>query len=443
MSFDWQTDETVDWEEQPPLVNEQEEPRPAKRRNLLLFGLCVILILVGGAVAFRLLGRQVNRASESVESDLLASYTVIEKAAMAADGELFATFLSGRDMDWSRDYQQVVESGQYYDRSQFGLSWQEVDDPATAVISTTLNPAFDEAEIVTVRNYSLAIGNGLTETVPLEHTAVYRLGRDRWLLAPPEDDFWGEMQTKEGYYLTLNYPERDKAIAQRLALELDTKLAEYCSPLNFNCADGFHVDVNLAPSIALLNPFEQTIFADEHGIRLILITPTLVGRPLDEKGFQAVMRGYNGTVITMITWHSLNTDTCCQSGLFASSVFGYQRYRFGLQPSPLTASDWQELADSKIPILAAGQNLGRDLPSSLEQRRKMGYALTDFILNECRVSFEELVYALNAEEQPFMSWLLNLTNGRYSDAELEDNWQQFLQYKVKKNIPSASPSKTD
>lgn len=443
MSFDWQTDETVDWKDQPPIEPQQEDPPPAKRRGLWLLGIFVVFILVGGAIAFRLLGRQVNRASENVESDLLASYMVIERAAMAADGELFATFLSGRDMDWSRDYQQVVESGQYYDRSQFGLSWLAFEDPATAVISTTVTPAFDEAEIVAIRKYSLEIGNGLTQTVPLQHTAVYRLGKDRWLLAPPEDDFWGEMQTKEGYYLTLNYPERDNAIAQRLALELDTKLAEYCSPLNFDCDDGFHVDVNLVPAIDLLNPFEQRIFSDEHGVRLILISPTLVGLPLDEPGFQAVMRGYIGTVISMITWQSLNTDTCCQTGIFAPSVFGYQWARLGLRPYPLRASDWQELADSQIPISAAGQNLGQELQSSLEQQRRLGYALTDFLLNECRVPFKTLVDALSEEEQPFMTWLLNLTDGCYSEAELEDKWQQFLQHKAKSSFPSASTSQSN
>ena len=64
--------------------------------------------------------------------------------------------------------------------------------------------------------------------------------------APPLDEFWGEWVTSEGDYLSLIYPRRDEAIAERLAEDIDQQIADMCATLeDIDCSADLHLTVRL------------------------------------------------------------------------------------------------------------------------------------------------------------------------------------------------------
>ncbi len=416
MSFDWRTEETIHWDE-PPTVDPEPEP-PPKRRRWRWLVLFLLLLLAGGAVgAFWWLQNRVETATTDVTGDVLASHELIAAAAVDGDAELVATFLSGRDQAWSEAIENAVLAGDYQDRTAFGLTWLPTD-PATAVISATLNPEFNEAEVIAEQVYAYAIGNGLTETVRLRQTAVYRLGPDRWLLAPPKPDFWGETRSKQGFYLTLQYPARDEALAQRLALDMDTALAALCANPIFSCPEGLHVQVEFSTDPAALTPdFASVVFVD--GRRLFrLPTPTVAGIPQDEAGYQALARGYVAQVLLAIM-RQLAGFVPGEDGVFAQAWLDWQLAQLGLRPYPLTLTDRAYLATDNI-TLADG------VPP--EQMAPVAYALVAFLLQEVRVPPQELLRPLTTgQADSYMEWLGMVVDGRVPPDELETRWQQYLQ----------------
>ncbi len=420
MSFDWRTEETVHWDEPPPVDPEPEQP--PKRRRWRWVVLLFLLLLVGGAVgAFWWLQDRVETATTDVTGDVLASHELIAAAAVEGDAELVATFLSGLDRAWSEAIEMAVLAGDYQDRTAFGLTWLPAN-PATAVVSATLNPEFNEAEVVAEHVYAYPIGNGLTETVRLRQTAVYRSGPDRWLLAPPNEEFWGETRTKQGFYLTLQYPARDEALAQRLALDMETALAAMCASSTFSCPDGLHVQVEFSTDPATLrSDFATAVFVEE-GRLFRLPTPTLVGVPQNEAGYQVIARGYAGQVLLPIM-RQLSGIVPGEQGVFAQAWLDWQLARLGIRPYSLTTADRAWLASENIAL--ADESM---FAESSEEMMTLAYALIAFLLQDVHVSPHTLLEPLAAGQTgSYGSWLQAVIDGRYTTEELETRWQQFLQ----------------
>lgn len=420
MSFDWQTEETVHWDELP---QGEPKPEPPPKRSRWRWGLLLmLLLLVGSAVgAFWLLQERVETATTDVTGDVLASHQLIATAAANEDAELVATFLSGRNRAWSEAIERAVSAGDYQSRASFGLTWLP-PDPATAVISATLNPQFNKAEVVTEQVYAYAIGNGLTDTVRLRQTAVYRSGPDRWLLAPPDTNFWGETKTKQGFYLTLRYPERDEALAQRLALDMDSALAALCANPVFACPDGLHVQVEFSTDPATLTAdFASAVFV-EGGRLFRLPTPTLAGNPQDEAGYQTMARGYAIQIVLPIM-RQLSGIVPGEDGVFAQAWLDWQLARLGLRPYPLTATDRARLSADNITLAD-----GAELSSLPDELAPLAYALIAFLLQDARVPSQVLLQPLAAgQADSYGGWLQTVVDGRYTLEELETRWQQFLE----------------
>jgi hypothetical protein len=289
MSFDWQTEETTPWDEPPVAVPERGQ-RPLRRWLFLAAGLLGLLLL--GTVAWAWQQRVVTVTAQ-VDSDVLASHALVREAASQQDGELLISVLSGRDERWASDVAQSAAEGYLLQRPALGLTWHfSVTAPATPTITTA--PDFRAAEVMWGENYVIDVGNGLTETVTLNHTAVYRLGGNRWLLTPPDAAFWGEEGVVSGQYLALAYPARDAALVERLLLDLDATLARMCSGqlAGFTCPDGWQIQARLVPSPAALAGNGR---AADGALRLP--TPTLVGLPDSEAAYQALLRGYAALIV--------------------------------------------------------------------------------------------------------------------------------------------------
>ena len=326
MSFDWQTEGKTVWEDAP-----SQPPTPKSRRGRWVV---VALVLLATAVIFQGVRQRLAQVAGQVEADVLASHAVIHEAAVRGDGEVVLSFLSGRDADWASATGQLAADGLTYGRDGLNLTWLAEQSAAPTVV---VAPDLQSAEVTQGERYAIDVGNGLTETVVLEQTAVYRLGNNRWLLSPPEAEFWGASRTILGQYLVVHFPTRDAAVVERLFLRLDDKLGQMCTQLpNFTCPPGFQIDVVFSPEPEALAQASlgAVITAEQTGLRLP--TPTLVGLPQSEAAFQALFRGYASLVVaTAVT--DLVDWRCCEEVDFYQVLLNDLLSQLGLRPSSAVA----------------------------------------------------------------------------------------------------------
>ncbi len=437
MSFEWQTEEDYNWEEEPEAP---EPPQPERRRWpwLLLVG----VLLVGTAVTllYRQLNQRVEAATDDVATNLVASYAVVQQAAQNRDKNLFSTLLSGRDADWSLAQENNLTAGLLFDRPGFDLVWQP-DLAETAVISQTFSPDLTAAELTTLQSYSLGIGNGLTQTVQLERLDVYRLGEDRWLYAPPEREFWGVRRRLEGQLLSVRYPTRDEEIVHRLAADLEAKLVQLCNTPGYNCPPDARVRLTFSPEpdsltqATFLDVFTKeseaagAIWNGEQAI--VLPTPTLVGLPQGEVGYRAIFRGYARQMLTL-SINDLTGWECCQNVPYYRATVERQLYELGVMDWPLAV----ETSSPTAVTLPNDFNLGDgalfwnapfpETPIDFGQT-PAPYVVVDFLVNELQFSSREIFTALiTTNEILFGQWLKKLVGPPWTEATLNNAFKMYV-----------------
>ncbi|MCA9927979.1 MAG: hypothetical protein KC419_05865 [Anaerolineales bacterium] len=427
MSFEWQTEEEVDWDVPEESLPTPRPPRPQRRwfRALLVLA---IIVVVSGMVAYRELFRRVEVGTENVEADVLASYAVVQTAIREQDNDLLATFMSGADFEWVQALDEMVANGRFYDRSSLYLHYLQASAVPTPTL--TLSDDLREAELTSTHTYAFEIGHGITETVTLVETAVYRQGPNRWLIAPPKSAFWGQSQTTSGEIFTLSYPGRDAEIAQRLALDIDAKLLELCANFaGMNCPDDFEVHLTLTTNPEWLHaPAEiQSYWLPLEGMRLTSMpTPTLIGLPVDEAGYQVLYRGYAAQVVTAVVSGLLDAS-CCRYEVLYQAALADLLARLSLQPWP-AAADYQQFMLNPV-----GWS---DLQTIWQQERPFpqpvddwaAYALVDYVVNELGLmnstAFLRSVVAF--AERPYADWIQTIMAPLQSNQLPQQAWVHFL-----------------
>ncbi len=446
MSFEWQTEEDVSWHEEPA---SPEPPKPGRRRWpwLALVG----TLVVGTAVflLYRQLNQRIETATNDVAADLIASYAIVQQAAVNQDENLFNSLLSGREPAWAEAQRVTISLGLLFDRPGFGLEWQP-GEVETAVFSQTLSPELTAAELITRQNYSLNIGNGLTQTVQLERVDVYRLGEDRWLLAPPEPEFWGIIRRLEGQLVSVRYPARDEQLVHRLAADLEAKLVQLCGTAGIVCPPEVQVHLIFSPepeSLLEATPLGALTWETRGDIltggqAIRLPTPSLVGLPQDEVGYQALFRGYAAQMLTLAI-ADLTGWECCQNVPFYRAVLTYQLAELGVVAWPLAAGSTLPTAVT----LPDDFNLGSGAlywnapfpETPIDFAEAPGpYAVVDFLVNELRLSPVQISASLvGSNELLFGQWLTALAGPPWTEATLNHAFRQHVaQWQVE---PQAIP----
>jgi len=402
MSFDWRTDEDErgkphDWDNPLPPENSPASRRPPPWRIIALIG--TLLVLAGALVWWRV-DQRVDAATEVVRSDVIASHNLVQRAATDGDEELFRSFLSGRDPAWTAGEIELFRNRMLADRSAFGLipaegalpvilplPGEEVSAEQTTA-TVELSPDLNEAVLTVPISYDVE-GAG---TITLKQTTIYRRGDQRWLLAPPSDEFWGDWLTAEGQYLSLIYPRRDEVVAGRLAVDLDAFIARMCATLvEIDCSADLYLSVRLSarPSVlaGLAEPLGALRRARDRSDILELPTPTLIGLPADMEGtpedsaYQALLRGYarhllGATMARVAGWE------CCEDSALFQMLQTYQLSRLGLAIWPVSQSDYDRVLAERIrlsDIIAGWANMPAD-PAFDDQTWPV-YTALDFFLN--------------------------------------------------------------
>jgi hypothetical protein len=301
-NFDWRMEEEEAlWEPEATRV------RPRPRRRAWMIALVALALVLTAVISYRRLVQRVDQAGAAVRDDVLAVFDLMWQAAGRGDAELYESLLQASHPRMSQGRQQLIEAGLLFDRSPLGLT-RLGDRPR--IVSVSLAPDLTTAEVRWQQDYAIHVALGSTETVTLEYTAVYRLDDGRWLQIEPDIDYWGEWQTFNGRSVTVSSPARENGIAARLATELDELVGLFCadaSPL-LACPNQRPLRLRLEVLPTSLQSMHDTqqVFpfligtAQNSGSPYDLPTPTLVGLPVDEAGYQALYRGYARRLLSLM-----------------------------------------------------------------------------------------------------------------------------------------------
>lgn len=438
--FNWETEESIDWDD----LSQEPEPSPEKpnRRWLWFAFVGVLLISAAAAIVWRTVNNTLEEAEFRVENDVLASASIVHQTAQTRDSDLFTTFLSGKDEPWAFAQERALQKGEYFERDALGMVWQPVDPINNSTVE--LSSDLLSAQVTLTQTYSIDIGNSLTETVVLTQTAVYRLGPNRWLLAPPEEAFWGEQKSYTGTLLTTNYYERDEAVALPLARDLDAFLLTLCEQIYTNeCL--FEGTVELAMT-AKSPSFSELLLMGrmDEGQYVFgaLPSPSVAGWPTNEVSYHALYRGY-AAVLGVNFLDQIMAEGCCADNPFYHALRAELLWQTGIRPfTPPTSEFAPQTVEELIPLEQLGL-VWRDNDTlaldEWEQVNPVAYQFMDIVLNGSEVPPSALFNTMITHQAAsFDDWAVHIAGRmRISDAELRRRWlaKQYDQTAVSQGPP--------
>ena len=449
-NFNWNTDEEQSWENfDEPATHEPQRWRPPR---WLISGGLVLAVLAGiGFLVARTVNRQVAEVTDDVSFTVLDAVALSQQAAASGDIDLFTSVLSGRDLNWSEEQKELVQGGLWLDRPQLGLALVAAAGSEHGVprseADVTLQPALRSAEINLTHIYQSPIGNGLNEQIQLQQTLIYRQGESSWLLAPPEEEFWGEQRLYNSPVFQATFPERDSPIATRLVDDLTKKFIDSChlgvleiAPENCLPPEPL-AELSFSTSSRFLLELNGDRFSRPVAFRLadtyLLPTPSLVGIPLDEAGYQALYRGYAALLFGQMI-QDVAGYRCCEHRLFFEAILQLELNTLGLQPWPLGLAEYQALL-RHMP----GQELeslfsvivGFADPGLASVDLTAVYALVMYQRDQEGLAATEQIRRLNSAET-LDDWLAPVAGPQLFSPAFYDSWRElFYRYANQNSQP--------
>jgi hypothetical protein len=305
--LDWQTEEDDGWE---VILTSETEAAGGRGRSwpkYLLAGLLLFGLL--GLVVYSLLNRQVSATNDETSAGVLASQSLLKRASTVDDVDLFDSLLSPEYWRWRRLHLTLFREGLMLDRPTLGLdALPNLEaDSQSGEIEIELSADLTQADVEEPIPY-LAQHGGTAGPFQLISTTRYIRDQNGWRLMPlPEDEsFWGPWINEVHGPLTAIFPERDEALGRRLSQDIAALIEDICADAEVECPPGFRLEFELAISQQSLLSLNTNYRSDTMGgaylpYRIILPAPTLVGRPVDEAGYQALYRCYSGWVAAVLT----------------------------------------------------------------------------------------------------------------------------------------------
>ena len=445
-NFDWQTEEDGAWEESERVVVEPPVRRPPPWRFVLLI---LVALTAAGVVVYRQATQRIEAATEEVRADVLSSHRLVLLAALQKDVELASSLLSGRDPRWTEAQRQLVAQGLLVDRGVFGLRMppdpaaadDSQENGAPATVAVTVASDFRSAELLFEQDYLIETGRPATQTVTLQQTAVYRQGSQRWLLAPPAIEFWGDRNSIRGDILTVSFPARDASVVERLAADLDAVLADVCRVLrDLNCPADLRVHLRLETSPATLVAIADPTTLLTGSLRLEMPSPTLIGIPLDEAGYVALYRGYatqlaSAVITNLVGW------ACCDHAPVYQALLDYQLSQLDLRLWPVAAADHLRILDGEVSL---NNLLGPWSDSAFtpldEENNWRVYTAVDFLLQHFPAVAPATLQRAMAPRQGLSRWLFSAYPGFGAGSFLLDELdREWWLYAYTQTLASQEP----
>lgn len=372
-NFEWKTEEDDLWEESTP----HNQPDPPRKRPWPIILIIIGLLLLAGFLLRQRVNQQLDASVQQVEDDILSTHNLLWRTAQNRDELLFKSLISGSDPAWAAVQTQLVKDGHFAQVPL--LPWQAtVPDIATSEnVSITVAPTLTSAEITLNRVYTRTNPSGAKETLQFLQTAVYRRGRERWLLAPPRQMFWGEWDTERGEFVSIAYPERDADLAQSLTADLDQLVGSICSEMaDLACPADLRLTIRFDDDVDRLLDGQTTSEKLNASLNMQLPAPSLIGVPRDDTSYDALFRLYGERVATAVITHLAGYD-CCEGARLYQGLLDHQLAQLGLKPWPMTQAEY-DLLFSESPNGSYLNLLANFIAQTDTEKRKL-YAFVDYL----------------------------------------------------------------
>ena len=480
MRLEWRTQEEEDGrsrEETP-----DEEARAPKRRGRPWWLWSLFALLLAAAIIWGVryvLIRRLEAISAAIEAEVLAMHGIVQQAERDNDGALFGSMISSDYPNWGGSQKRMFSNGMRWDRAFFGLNLDHGadDEPPTGAVEdivftsdwrmATVTLAFPyepvrwDSRLPEAREADRSDGPPVT----LHQTVTYREGMTGWALVPAYPAFWGENRTVTGRYLTVEYPERDAATVERLARDWDEMLAAACEELDdLRCGRNWKLKVVLdtesgslvrmadgAPSgPRWMDAFNAPLTgqgANASGLKLP--TPSLIGRPVDEAGYEVMRAGYaplimGGGIADLVGWR------CCDrvgrararrghGAVFFRALLDKQLSQLGLIPWPVTASTYEEILQGPIHDVANLNRvyLWRSGSNITPHIWKIVYSMVDFILAGSPEQSPAALQRALLRFETYRPWLLNAGFNSYGRSILKE-WIRYADQQLAASTATGS-----
>jgi hypothetical protein len=371
-NFDWQTEDDGKWSDSQPAEGERPEGR---RGRWLPPALVVMGVLVLGGLLYWQLSNRVGGAENARNEDIVAASKLLFYAADRKDASVLLNILPVDDRVWTGLQRELVRRGLLLDRWPLGIYRTSEEAVIEAV---ELAPDLLTAEVSVEVPYRV-VNQGRTESFRLRQVHQYQF-RNEWHWMAPDDDYWlgaGD-DLYEKYSIAALYPPRDEEIVKRLVDDLPTYLgqAEICNGPGLPACGfvmSFLIRFEREPSfwLALSDYVEQSgaytagFVESSRGVGTIFLpTPSLVGLPVDEAGYQALLRGYSSHILAAVMGE-LYDEGCCPGDVPFPIFLENEMARRGIgfwPPAALQddmAAQSERLPEREVALLCAAAEPGR------------------------------------------------------------------------------------
>lgn len=341
MNFDWRTEDETKWEDSP------SENRPEGKPRRWSAALALILLLgLAAYTVYSQANRQVDVATAATEADVIAAYQLVHSAAVHSDRELFVSLLAfNYDRAWATTQGELFNQGLIAGLEPLGLQAQTTPPK---VVRVNLSPDMTQAELLA--DWSYKLDNG--ETAVFRRSAAMALIAGRWrLIALDRTDAAGPL-TYSGRTVTIEYPEEDHELVMRVADAVDRKVGEVCQA------------TFATTGCDLRQPLELRLLADESYLSAFLAngygslmdrgffsgrslpTPAVIGTPLNEAAYRALVRAYASPLAALFVIVSLECD-CEDRPLYRVALLNQELRRQGLNER---LADFAEFSPAAAPV---------------------------------------------------------------------------------------------
>ncbi|MGH2538137.1 MAG: hypothetical protein ACRDHL_12140 [Candidatus Promineifilaceae bacterium] len=427
-SFDWKAEDERNWREYPAPAAGQPRRRA---RVWLRLGIVFLVLLSLALLGFGRLRDRVNQAEDSTTAAVRAAHDLAQRALVEDDVELLASLLSGRDPDWTQTQLSLLDLGLSVDRANFGLRWRSEAAAGTAEVS--LSPDLNQAEAAVELAYVVIGPEGVTDTIRLRQTWLFRRSDQKWLLSPPEPEFWGQRIASRGRFLSLIFPERDAELGHELAADLEGVLAGACNRMaqeGAPCPDELALEVELSGDPAVLLDLDAADARLQASSPLVLPAPTLLGLPAEASDYPALLRAYAPWVLTALMNH-LTHYRCCRQPMLRLALVDLQLNELGFQEWPASDDDYRQALrqSASLARLAELWEHSGGLNYLPADQRALAYALVAYLDSE-RPNFSPTssLHWLNRTGS-LEEWLALFSADAPGPAFMRD-FQRFLQRRI-------------
>jgi hypothetical protein len=271
----------------------------------------ILLVVLVSFIAYSRLEKRAETLSNQLQDDVLSVHQLVVETAVSRDTDLFQTFFEQPSSRWANNQTELIARDLYFNRAPMGL-WLNGSPQMTTTRTITnaitqFTPNFQTVTVQIEQPYLTRSQDGDFAEIVLLNTAVYHQTNTTWQLATPKNAFWGETITTETAILTGHFPARDADTAMKLTTHLNALLVFSCGHHDFHCPKDLKIDLHFATnteSMLMLNRQYELAsrYSSQFGRRfsLTLPTPTLVGLPVDEAGYQALYRGYGAQLLAAL-----------------------------------------------------------------------------------------------------------------------------------------------